>query len=107
MARRAPAKPTRTNCNTLQHTAAARCNTLQHAATHWRSKLAHRRQPPPFSCELRVNEERRRLAARLAWLAAGVQTEWRCCELRVNEERGRLAERLAWLAAGVQTKWRL
>jgi len=58
------------------------------------------------SCELRVNEERRRLAARLAWLAAGVQTEWRCCELRVNGERRRLAARLAWLAAGVQTEWR-
>jgi len=59
------------------------------------------------SCELRVNEERRRLAGRLAWLAAGVQTEWRCCELRLIEERGRLAARLAWLAAGVQTEWRL
>jgi len=59
------------------------------------------------SCELRVNEERRRVAARLAWLAAGVQTEWRCCELRANEERRQLVERLAWLAAGVQTEWRL
>ena len=37
-----------------------------------------------------VNEERRRLAERLAWIAAGVQT------------RRRLAERLAWLAA----EWR-